>query len=254
MPISSNRNKWFICPRTAPEAQTRLFLFPYAGAGPAVFYRWASEMPGIIEVWSAHYPGRGSRYREAPLTQISEFAEQLSHAIQPILDRPCAFFGHSLGGLVAFELIRRLRQQNLPQPRVLFISGCGAPHLPHLNASICAQSDPDFMKSLQQLNGVPSELLNQPEAMQLLLPILRAVFEVIDRYRYSPEESLHIPIVALAGLSDPRVSREHLEGWALHTEAGFQLHEFPGDHFFINTCRESVISCISEELTTYAKK
>lgn len=251
----SNGNNWFVCPRAATEAEKRLFLFPYAGAGPAAFNRWVSEFPGHLEAWIAHYPGRGSRHRETPLKQIGTFSEQFSQAIQPLLDRPFALFGHSLGGLIAFELARQLQQRNLSQLQILFVSGCGAPHLPDPNAPICERTDPDFLESLRQLNGIPSELLDQPDVMQLLLPILRSDFEAIESYQFPPDEvPLHIPIVVFAGLNDRRVSHERIEGWALHTDAGFRSLYFPGDHFFINTCRESVINCISQELTTYAKK
>lgn len=255
MSASSDSNNWFVCPGSQPEAELRLFLFPYAGGGPAAFSKWVSGFPNHIEAWIAHYPGRGSRHQDAPMKQITTLAERFSQAVRPLLDRPFAFFGHSLGGLIAFELTRQMRQQDLPQPQALFISACGAPHLPDSHPPIHGYPDFEFMKSLQELNGIPSELLRQPDVMQLLLPVLRADFEAVESYEYSRDESpLHVPILAFAGLNDPRVSRERIEGWAIHTDAGFRSCYFPGDHFFINTCREVVITCISEGLTSYAKK
>jgi medium-chain acyl-[acyl-carrier-protein] hydrolase len=244
--MSSVGNNWFVCPRTIPEAGTRFFLFPYAGSGPAAFNRWASELPDSVEVWIAHYPGRGSRHQEAPLTQIRILAEQLFQAIQPLVDRPFAFFGHSLGGLIAFELAREFQQQNSTPPELLFVSGCGAPHLGNPNPAIHAFSDSEFEESLRQLNGTPAELLDHPDVMQVLLPILRADFEAMERYQYDPGASrLPVPIVALAGLNDPRVTREQTDGWELHTDAGFRAYYFPGDHFFLHSCQGAVITCIS---------
>jgi medium-chain acyl-[acyl-carrier-protein] hydrolase len=253
--MSFNSSHWFVCPRPNPEAESRLILFPYAGGGPTAFNQWTSGFPDSVEIHLAHYPGRGSRHEEPPIKQIITLAERFTQAISPFLDKPLAFFGHSLGGLVAFELARRLRQQDLPQPQILFISACGAPHLPDPNPPIHGYSDSEFMKSLNGLHGIPSELLDQPEAMQYILPILRSDFEAIESYQYQPGVSpLQIPILALAGLGDPCVTREHVEGWTLHTDAGFKSQYFPGDHFFINTCREAVISAVASELISSHEK
>ena len=248
--ISEISNNWFVCPLTNPEAETRLFLFPYAGGGPAAFGKWPAELPGNIETWIVHYPGRGSRHNELPVKQIITLTERLFQAIQPLLDKPFAFFGHSLGGLVAFGLTRNLHRQNLPQPQMLFISACGAPGIPDPHPPIHALPDAEFPQALQDLNGIPAEIFNLPELMELLLPALRADFEAIESYRYTSNElPLNCPIIALGGLYDPRVSRERLDGWTLQTNAGFKSHYFPGDHFFINTAREAVIAFIATELT-----
>ncbi|HLO30243.1 MAG TPA: alpha/beta fold hydrolase [Anaerolineales bacterium] len=252
---SPDSNRWFVCPQMRPEAETRLFLFPYAGGGPTVFNQWVPELPDDVEPRIVHYPGRGSRHREASITQITALAENLSQAIPPLLDKPFVFFGHSLGALIAFELTRQLRQQNFPQPQILFISACGAPHLPDPHSPIHTLSDGDFLASLQELNGIPAALLHQSEVMQVLLPILRADFQAMETYTYVRAESpLPCPILAFGGLDDPRLSRERLEGWALHTSSGFKSQYFAGDHFFINTARTSVIASIAAELTSsYAK-
>jgi medium-chain acyl-[acyl-carrier-protein] hydrolase len=248
---SFNSNNWFVCPQVKWEAETRLFLFPYAGGGPAVFHKWPAKLPNHLEGWITHYPGRGSRHNEPPLKQIISLVERLSQAIQPLLDKSFAFFGHSLGGLIAFELTRHLRRNNLPQPQILFVSACGAPHIPDPHPSIHLLPDSDFVNSLQQLNGIPSELLQQDDVLQMLLPMLRADFEAMERYIYTSDNSpLRCPIVAFGGLDDVRVSRERVEGWGLHTNATFSSQYFPGDHFFINTARDSVIASIVAEVTS----
>jgi medium-chain acyl-[acyl-carrier-protein] hydrolase len=249
-----NPSPWFVCSRSSQNAETRLFLFPYAGGGPAVFNTWYSNTPETIESWIAHYPGRGSRYSEPPIKKISTLVEQLSLAIQPHVDKPYIFFGHSLGGLVAFELTRQLRRQNQPQPQILFVSACSAPHLPDPHSPIHALPETEFLKSLGQLNGIPSEVSNQPEVMKLLLPVLRADFEIVENYAYSADTPLDCPIIAYSGLDDPRVNQEHIEGWVLHTNSKFKSQYFPGDHFFINSAREALINSIISEMTAvYAK-
>jgi medium-chain acyl-[acyl-carrier-protein] hydrolase len=237
-----NSNQWFVCPQPNPKAETRLFLFPYAGGGPPAFNKWCKEFPETIEAWIAHYPGRGSRFNDSPVKEMPVLVENIQQAIRPIVDKPFAFFGHSMGGLIAFELTRSLRRLNLPHPTQLFVSACGAPHIPDPHPPIRNLPDAQFLTALQKLNGIPAELLNQPEVMQLLMPTLRADFELIETYHFTPASPFDFPIVAFGGLDDPRVSREHIEGWAIHTNSYFESKFFDGDHFFLNTARESVIA------------
>lgn len=245
-PLDSNQ--WFVCSRPNPKAETRLFFFPYAGGGPAVFGKWGNEFPSDIEAWTVHYPGRGSRYNEPPIKELVVLVEGILQAIKPLLDKPFTFFGHSLGGLIAFELARTLHQNNLPQPIALFISACGAPHIPDPYLPIHNLPDAQFLTSLKELNGIPAELLDQSDVMQLLMPTLRADFELIETYQFTITSPLDCPIVAFGGLNDPRVSRERIEGWAAHTSSRFGSKSFPGDHFFVNTAKESVIAEILSAL------
>lgn len=215
-----------------------------------MFSKWAHAFPENVETWIAHYPGRGSRYNEPPIKKLGILIEHIFQAVQPLLDKPFAFWGHSLGGLVAYELSQSLIRNEGPQPNALFISACGAPHLPDPHPPIHTLPDPEFVKALWGFNGTPSEVINHPELMELLLPTLRADFEAVESYRYNPDDRpLICPIIALGGLEDARVSRERLEGWGLHTEADFISLYFPGDHFFIHTAREAVIAPITSELT-----
>ena len=241
-----NPSPWFVAPRVDPNAECRLFIFPYAGGSPAAFSKWTIENG---ECWTAHYPGRGSRHSEPLIKNVPSLVEPLLQAIHPLLDKPSAFFGHSMGALIAFELARSLRRNHLPQPKFLFVSACGAPHIPDPHPPIHALPDDEFLAALQNLNGVPSELLRQPEAIQLLLPIVRADFEAVETYQYISEHPLEIPIIAIGGSHDPRVSRERLEGWLTQTSAGFQSHIFDGDHFFIHTEKDTILDLIQAKLT-----
>jgi len=253
--LSRTSNQWFICPQPNSGAETRLFLFPYAGGGPPAFGKWPAALPFTVESWIAHYPGRGSRYQEPPLKELVALAERLAQAIQPVLDQPFAFFGHSMGALLAFELARQLQRQNLPQPDILFLSACGAPAIPDPRRAIHALPDAEFLVALQDFNGIPAEVVDSPELMELLLPALRADFEALEMYRYrASEPALDCRIVALGGLEDPGLDRERLEAWQQHSNAGFKALFFPGDHFFIHTAREAVVASVAAELSAlYAK-
>jgi medium-chain acyl-[acyl-carrier-protein] hydrolase len=245
----SDTDNWFVCPQTNLGAEMRLFLFPYAGGGPAAFWKWSSELPSHIETWIAHYPGRGSRYNKAPAKKMFGLVGGIFHAISSLLDKPFAFFGHSLGGLVAYELAQSLHKNNLQRPIALFVSACSAPQLPDTNPPIHRLPDPEFVSALQELNGIPEEVANQPELLELLLPTLRADFEIAENYQYNPSEQLLIcPIVALGGIDDPRVSRERLEGWTSQTSSSFTSIYFPGDHFYLNTAKGEIIESITREM------
>ena len=151
--------------------------------------------------------------------------------------------------MVAFELIRHLRRLKLPQPNILFVSACSAPQLPDPHPPIHTLPDTEFIRSLQKLNGIPVEVANHSELMELLLPMLRADFEAIESYQYTANEPLNCPIIAFGGDDDPRVSRESLDAWNSLTNANFRSQYFPGDHFFINTARESVIAFMITAIT-----
>lgn len=255
MSYPSDSNPWFVRPQPNPEAETRLFLFPYAGGGPATFGKWPAEVPKNIETWIAHYPGRGSRQRDTAIKNILTLAQNISNNIHPLLDRPFVFLGHSLGALVAFESIRQLRQQDQPQPLIFFVSACSAPGNPGLHPPIHRLPNSELILALQNLNGLPAEIANLPELSELLLPILRTDFEAIETYHYTPDGfTPDCPLIAFGGLDDPRVSSAQLEDWAGYTTASFKVEYFSGDHFFINTYRGAVIASLTEHLySSHAK-
>lgn len=245
------KNRWLVCPQPNSSATARLFIFPYAGGAPSSFNKWAAEFPNDIEVSIVHYPGRGSRFNEPPIKELFVLVEEIANAIQPELDKPFFFFGHSFGAVLAFELARRIR----PQPQILFVSACGAPHIPNPNRPVHALSDSEFIKSLQELNGLPAEVTNNAELMELLLPVLRADFEAIEKYQYtSTEHRLECPIIAFGGSEDFHVDCARLDAWEHHTNNNFKSKIFQGDHFFINTARQSVITSMKAEINSIHAK
>ena len=153
--------------------------------------------------------------------------------IRGCFDRPFAFFGHSLGALVAFELSRSLRQISR-SPEHLYISGYPAPQLPYPNPRIHGLSDEDFMEELQKFSGTPKEVLECPELMERVLPTIKADFEVIKTYEYVPSPPFEFPISAYGGICDPQANQEQLDAWRDQTTSSFSLTMFEGDHFFFN--------------------
>src|SRR5581483_5831846 len=122
MPGIAATDRWFPFARPRPRAEVRLFCFPYAGGGASIFRDWSGRLPGHVEVCPVQLPGRETRFRESAFTHVSPLVTTLAESLRPKLDRPFAFFGHSLGALVAFELSRRLLQDYELQPTHLFVS------------------------------------------------------------------------------------------------------------------------------------
>jgi len=239
---------WIACHTPNPHARLRLFCFPYAGGSAPAFRTWTAGLPAKVEVCPVQLPGRGSRLSEPPFTRLAPLVETLAHVLSPLLDKPFAFFGHSLGALISFELARQLRRQYGVHPVRLFVSAASAPQIPPASAPLHALSDSALLKALCRLNGTPAEVLEHAELMQLMLPTLRADFAVYETYVYSAEPPLNCPVAAFGGLQDHRVGRSDLSAWRDQTCASFSLRMFPGDHFFLNTDQRLLLPALCQEL------
>ena len=241
-------DSWIAYSKPRPQARLRLFCFPYAGGGALIFRTWADGLPTDVEVCPIQLPGRGTRLMEPLFTQLSPLIQALAQALLPLLDKPFAFFGHSLGALVSFELARQLRRQYGVQPVRLFVSAGRAPQLPHRGLPVHTLPDGDFLAELRRLNGTPRAVLEHEELMQIALPVLRADFAVYETYVYSTELPLNCPISIFGGLRDRTVSQSDLEAWREQTSGDFSLQMFPGDHFFLNTTQPLLLRVLSQEL------
>jgi medium-chain acyl-[acyl-carrier-protein] hydrolase len=241
-------DSWIAGRRRNPRARLRLFCFPYAGGAASVFRNWSEGLPADIEVCPIQFPGRGTRLMEPPFSRLSLLVEALAVALIPLLDRPFAFFGHSLGSLVSFELARRLRTNHQTSPARLIVSAGPAPQIPHRGQPIHNLPENEFSAELRRLNGTPDDLLNNQELMDIVLPSLRADFALYESYRYSSEPPLNCPISTFGGMRDEKVSHRDLEAWRDQTNGSFSIRMFPGDHFFLKTTQPLVLQALSQEL------
>ncbi len=193
-------------------------------------------------------PGREGRFKEVLIRDLAGLVQGLLSELAEHLDKPFAFFGHSLGAIVAFEVACALRARQLPTPVALLVSGRGAPQLPRREAPIHQLPDAPFIDALRRLGGTPEPILQHQELMQVLLPVLRGDFSIAETYVYSERAPLDCPISAFGGDEDTGVSRADLAAWQLQTSQPLSVRLFAGGHFFIHTDRDGLLEAVSADL------
>jgi surfactin synthase thioesterase subunit/glycosyltransferase involved in cell wall biosynthesis len=230
----------------------RLFCFPWAGGGTLTYRAWRETLSPAAYVVPVRLPGRESRASELPIERMEALAAQLLEAIRPYVSTPFAFFGHSMGAGLAFELARALRRAGLPLPQSLHVSGARAPQF-RLNYRPGPEpAMRDFIEELRRLEGFPPSILNNPELMKLALPALLSDARLYRNYSYCEEEPLGLPIAAYGGDADPNVTSEHLEAWREQTTSTFQRYEFPGGHFYLESARSLLLNALRVTLMANA--
>jgi medium-chain acyl-[acyl-carrier-protein] hydrolase len=244
----SNTHTWITRSTPQPNAAMRLFCLPYAGGGSIIFHHWGRELPADIEVCAIKLPGRESRLSETPFVRVAPLVQALVEGLTPYLDRPFALFGHSLGGLVSFELAHELLRQQRPAPVHLLVSAMRAPHLPAANPGMHDLPTAAFIARLRDFRGTPEAILNHRHMMDMLMPTLRADFAMSETHTYVAKEPLDCPITVLGGQEDTLVSEEALRAWQGYTHHTFTMHTIPGGHFFIQSARSVVLEKVVQAL------
>ncbi len=239
--------RWFENVLGAREGAPRLFCFPYAGGSAQIFRSWQRQFSPEITLCLVNLPGRATRIGESPFRNMKPLVDALTRAMIPELQGPFAFWGHSMGTLISFELARELRRQGQKGPEALFVSGHSAPQIPDADPPIFNLPEPEFIAELRRFNGTPKELLDNPELTQLFLPTIRADFEIVGTYGYEPDAPLSCPIYAYGGLEDPLVPAEQLKAWQEQTSGPCQVRMFPSHHFFIHTCAADLINMLRRD-------
>jgi medium-chain acyl-[acyl-carrier-protein] hydrolase len=241
-------NPWLANVQTTPNAVLRLFCFPYAGGSSIAYHNWISALPDGVAVYPVQLPGRGGRWHEAAFTRMPDLIDAAMDGLAPVLTGRFAFFGHSMGALIAFELARRLAVDGRPGPEKLYVSGRKAPHCVDDQTATYLLSTHEFVERLRLLNGTPRAALEDPELLDLVLPIIRADFELVQTYKCEPAVKLECPIGTFGGEIDSHVSIHELEGWATHTSVSFSMELLSGDHFFILHQKQALLRSLSHDL------
>lgn len=251
MTTHTSTNSWLVAWANNGAVRLRLFCFPYAGGSAWSFSGWQKYVPAGVEVCAVELPGRATRLSETPHARVSTLNYAMAEALLPYLDKPFAFFGHSMGALISFEFARHLRRKYQLVPRHLFVSGRRAPQIPYREARTYDLPDEDFIQDLLREGG--PEYLLDPHLIRWLLPMMRADFEVVQTHVYEPEPPLTCPVTVFGGSQDHAVGREQLDDWRHQTTSRCSVVMLPGDHFFIKTAESELLRTISQELDQLAK-
>lgn len=242
---------WIRCFAPRPQARLRLFCFPYAGAGASVYRLWHADLPAAVEVCALQLPGRETRLSEAPFTRMSDLVSAAVQALEPLFDRPFAFFGHSMGALLASEVTRALQRRGGPGPQLLMLSARRAPSLPEVDAPIHTLGHDAFVAEMdRRYGGIPQEVMAHRELMELLVPALRADMAVMETHRAELTPGLQVPLHVFGADADTRAGREQLEAWRLLSSGSFRLSMLQGDHFFINSRRAELLALVADSLNS----
>lgn len=246
----SGSGRWIRGYRRVPGG-VPVFCFPHAGGAASYFHSWSASLAPGIEVLAVQYPGREDRAAEPCVTSIAELADQIHAALGPWLPGRFAFFGHSMGAILAFEVARRIAREQGRGPAHLFASGRLAPPC-HRHRDLHRAGNPALIAELLSLGGTDPRILQDSGALELILPAMRADYTASERYRFEPGPPLSCDITAMTGDRDPQGTLGEVAAWSAHTTGAFSLRVYPGGHFYLDDCRAQVLELISSSLAESA--
>jgi medium-chain acyl-[acyl-carrier-protein] hydrolase len=239
------RIRW---PQSAEKAAFRLVCIPCAGGDARMFADWQRQLGAGVAIGLAELPGRGSHFSMPALRTIEDAVVWLLTALERLDGQQFGLFGHSMGALIAYEIAHALRARKASMPLILMVAAHRAPHLPGDRPPIHELPDCEFIKRVAELDGLPAELLANPELVELLTPRLRADFEACETYVPRDYPPLDLPLTAYGGTADPDVSTDDLVAWRAHTRGPFRMVMLPGTHFFIERSRNALMRDIATRL------
>ena len=239
--------RWFPGLDPADRSRIRLFCFPHAGGSTAVFYSWRAALHGDVQVLPVELPGHRGRLEEPPYRSIDSLVDAFVPAVRSMLDRPYALLGTSMGGLIAFEVAKRL-QAHGHEPKRLIVASSPAPRT-RFDQALHRLPDEEFLERLRAMRATPPEVLASDELKALLLPAWRADFAMVETYAYRPTPPLRVPLTVVRGRDDPYVRPEQAAGWRQETTGPFELVEVEGDHFFfLDRSSTTLLTLLAERL------
>ncbi len=248
--LPGNGDVWLRRFHPAPQSRSRLVCFPYAGGSASFYWPMSASLSPAVEVLAVQYPGRQDRRADMPIDNIPELADRIFEVLPLHVDRPLAFFGHSMGAVVAFEVARRLEQKANTPLVMLFASSWRAPSKPYSDA-VHLRDDEGLVRELESLSGTDATLLADEELLRMILPAVRSDYKAIETYAFLPGPALHCPISVFIGDADPKTTVDEARAWGQHGQGGVEMHIFSGGHFYLIAHKATVMKKIAGYLEAY---
>jgi surfactin synthase thioesterase subunit len=231
----------------AEQAPVRLVCFPHAGGSASFYFPVSKMLAPDLDVLAVQYPGRQDRRLEPVVEDIEELAGRIAVQLRPVLDRPVAFFGHSMGAVVAFEVARLLEREGV-RLLVLFASGRRAPSAVR-EEHMYRASDDHFIEELKRLSGTDARMLGDDEVVRMILPSLRSDYKAIETYRCAPDAGVSCPVDVFIGDADPHVTPVEAAPWRAHTTADCSIEVFEGGHFYVNDHAAAITDRVARRIS-----
>lgn len=248
--LADKTNPWLQCYHRSPDGGVRLLYFPHAGGSASFCFPISRVLSPSIEVLALQYPGRQNRRPERCMQNISQFVDAIIAALEEVDDRPLAFFGHSMGAILAFEVALRFQRCGRTMPVRLFASGRRAPSTTRYEKVHLSDND-ELIAELRRLAGTDKRVLGDEELIRMILPAMRADYKAIETYEWIPGPPIDCPITVLVGNNDPKTTVDEARAWKKHTTRDFTMHVYPGGHFYLGSDGLRVVNVIREYLEAY---
>lgn len=228
----------------------KLFCLPYAGGSAMVYTRWKARLNGMIQLFPIELAGRGRRFNEPYYNSLMDAVEDIFRMIKPELGRGLyAFYGHSMGGLLVYELVRKIETLRYPKPVHLFLSGSNPPHRREHEKIFHTMPEEQFKEEIMKMGGTPREVFEHKELLEIFLPLLRADYKILETYKTEPNHPVFdCGITVFNGRADEEVTGDNIRQWQQYTKNQCQVYEYEGGHFFIHDYMEDIVQIINDTL------
>ncbi|WP_251092077.1 alpha/beta fold hydrolase [Streptomyces sp. Caat 7-52] len=243
---SAGHSSWLRRFHESKPAAPRLLCLPHGGGSASFYFSVSKALSPAVDVRAVQYPGRQDRCEETPAESIQELAQGVFDALDERDGTPLALFGHSMGAMVGFELARLLEAAGRP-PAVLFLSGRRGPSIQRTE-NVHQSGDERLIEEVTRLDGTNSVVFRDEELLRAILPVLRADYRAAETYRPTRGPRLRSPFVVLTGDADPCVTVDEARTWSQETDGPFELHAYPGAHFYLVAQQQALLDRIEVTL------
>ncbi len=229
-----------------PE-KTNLFCLPFAGGNSYSYREFENYTAGFINVIPVDIPGHGKFIGQPLLTNTSDMVDNVFNQIRELLDQPYAIYGHSMGTLLGYLLSIKIIKEKTPEPVHLFFSGRYAPSIESREKNFHLLPREEFIKKVMAYGGIPKQVAQEKDLMDLFVPIMKADFQATSTYKHEEAEPFDIPVKVMIGHNDNATYDEAMR-WQEVTTRKISVMQFPGGHFFIFDHMQEICRTISESI------